>query len=259
MKRSTNYEGYWDSAEAVAEYSAAPFLLRGERLALAACLAGGLAGRPVLDLACGAGRTTFFLQQMGAKIIAVDIAENLILAARRDFPGIDFRVGDAESLEFDDNSFDAVLFSFNSLDCLYPKEKRRNSIHEIWRVLRPNGSFVFSHHNLAALFCGWYRFLRPAKLRYRLTHILNGDAFKPECYLPELGLPQMKMYFAWPKQVIADLTQSGFELVHIFPNDPVLWFLQRLLHTDRLTRLAEPWPYYVWRKIAASSGTSRQH
>jgi SAM-dependent methyltransferase len=258
VKRSTNHEAYWDSPESIAEYSAAPFLLRGERLALAACFEGGFAGRPVLDLACGAGRTTYFLQQMGAEVIAVDIAENLIRAARRNFPGIDFRVGDAEFLEFADNSFDAVLFSYNSLDCLYPKEKRLNSLREVWRVLRPNGSFVFSHHNLGALFCGWYRFLRPAKLHYRLTHILNGNAFRPECYLPELGLPEMNMYFAWPRQVIADLMHSGFVTLHIFPNDAILWFLQRSLGTNRLTRLAEPWPYYVCRKLAASTARSGQ-
>jgi SAM-dependent methyltransferase len=256
--RSTNYETYWDSPESVSEYSAAPYLHRGERLALAACLEGGLAGRQVLDLACGAGRTTYFLQQMGAQVIGVDIAENLIRAARKDFPGIDFRVGDAESLEeFEDHSFDAVQFSWNSLDVLYPKEKRLNSLHEIWRVLRPNGAFVFSHHNLAALFCGWYRTLRPAKLHYRLTHILNGNALKSECYLPEFCVPGMKTYFAWPKQVIADLRHVGFEPAHIFPNDPVLWFLQRLLRTERLTRLADPWPFYVCHKVAASADQSR--
>jgi SAM-dependent methyltransferase len=246
---SANYEAYWDSPESLAEYSAKPFLNRGERLALAACVEGGLVGREVLDLACGAGRTTYFLQQMGAKIVAVDIAENLILAARKSFPGIDFRVGDAEFLEFADHSFDAVLFSFNSMDCLYPKDKRINSLREIWRVLRPDGSFIFSHHNLAALFCGWYRFLRPSKLHYRLTHILNGNAFKSDCYLPEFGLPQMNMYFAWPRQVIDDLKWAGFEVVHIFPNDPLLWLLQRSLRTDWFTRLADPWPYYVCRKV----------
>jgi SAM-dependent methyltransferase len=250
----TNYEQYWDSPESVAEYAAAPFLIRGERLALAA-VAGGLAGRQVLDLACGGGRTTYFLHKMGARVIGVDIAENLIIAARKDFPEIDFRVGDAESLQFEADSFDMVLFSFNSLDCLFPKEKRMNSLREIHRVLRPGGSFVFSHHNFGAFFCGWYKFMRPRKLRYRLTHILNGNAFKPESYLPELGLPQMNMYFAWPKQVIADLARMGFEVVHIFPNDPVLWLLQRALHTDRLTRLADPFPYYVCRK--ATPGVTR--
>lgn len=244
----SNFEQYWDSAESVSLYGAAPFLFQGEQLAFAA-IAGDISGHSVLDLACGAGRTTHFLHRMGARVIGVDIAANLIEAARRQFPGIDFRVGDATALSFPDESFDVVLVSFNSFDCLYPKEMRLQSLREVWRVLRPNGRLVFSHHNSAALFFGWYRFLRPAKLAYRLRHILNGDAFRRECYLPEFNVPGMKTYFAWPRQVVADLGKAGFEPVAVFPNDPLLGKLQKRLHTDQLTRLAEPWPYHVCQKV----------
>jgi SAM-dependent methyltransferase len=249
----SNSEHYWDSDESLSLYDAAPFLFQGEQLAFAA-IAGNITGHSVLDLACGAGRTTHYLHQMGARVIGVDIAANLLEAARRRFPEIDFRLGDATALSFPDESFDVVLVSFNSFDCLYPKERRLKSLREVWRVLRPNGQLVFSHHNSAALFFGWYRFLRPAKLAYRLRHILNGDAFRPECYLPEFNVPGMKTYFARPRQVTADLGRAGFERLAVFPNDPLLGKLQKVLHMDTLTRLAEPWPYYVCQKEKLQRG-----
>src|SRR5437879_4706603 len=117
---SSNSEHYWDSDQSLSLYDAPPFLFRGEQLAFAA-IAGNITGHSVLDLACGAGRTTHYLHQMGANVIGVDIAANLLEAARRRFPDIDFRLGDATALSFPDESFDVVLVSFNSFDCLYPK------------------------------------------------------------------------------------------------------------------------------------------
>jgi SAM-dependent methyltransferase len=248
LSHMSNYQRYWDTPQSVARYAAAPFLLQGELLALPMCVPGGLEGRKVLDLGCGAGRTTHFLREMGATVTGVDLAAKLVSAARERFPDIEFRVGDMAALEFAAASFDLVLVSFNSLDYLHPKEVRLRGLREFWRVLLPGGALCFSHHNLAALFFGWYRFMRPAKLAYRLRHIVDGSAWKAEAYLPEIEAPGLKAYFGWPKQVVADLKSTGFELEHIFPNDPLLWRVQRALHTDFFTRLSDPWPYYVCRK-----------
>lgn len=244
----TNNEDFWESPEAVAFYSAEPFLFRGERLAFASCFPDGFVGRRVLDLGCGAGRTTHFLHEMGADVVGVDISRNLIRSARQRAPHIDFRIGDAESLDFDDASFDAVLFSFNGLDCLYPKDRRLKSIREVWRVLRPDGRFIFSHHNLAAFFFGWYKSSRPKKVRFRANHIINRNAFKNECYLRSLDAGGLMFYYAWPKQVIADVGELGFKLMHIYPNSLLLVVLQHSLRTNWFTKLADPWPYYVFCK-----------
>jgi len=240
--------GYWDSPESVAIYSAEPYLFHGERLAFASCYPDSCKGRRVLDLGCGAGRTTLLLDKMGADVVGVDISRNLIRSAQQRAPHIDFRVGNAESLDFDDTSFDTVLFSFNGLDCLYPKDRRLRSIREVWRVLRPDGRFIFSHHNLTAFFFGWFKGLRPRKLRFRAKHILNGNAFKSECYLRAMDSGGVMMYYAWPKQVIADVCETGFEIMHIYPNNLLLAVLQHNLKTNWFTELACPWPYHVYRK-----------
>lgn len=246
---SQNEKKYWESPEVVAKYSRKPFLLRGERSAFASCFPDGLSGKCVLDLGCGTGRTTHFLHKMGADVLGVDISRNLIAAARHMEPHIDFREGNAVSMEFADESFDAVVFSFNGLDCIHPKDARLKAIHEVHRVLSPKGRFIFSNHNLAALFFGWYKFMRPWKLLFRAKHILNGDVLKRECYL---SAPQdsdgLLFYYAWPKQVSADMVKCGFNLLHIYPNSLFLDFIQSSLRTNFFTKLADPWPYYIFCK-----------
>ena len=49
--------------------------------------------------------------------------------------------------EFEDNSFDFVLFSFNGIDSFGPQD-RLKALKEIRRVLKNNGYFCFSSHNL---------------------------------------------------------------------------------------------------------------
>lgn len=251
---ASNFEQFWDSEGAVGDYAVRPYLLRGERLALAA-VESEIRGHAVLDLACGAGRTTYFLHRMGARVTGVDIAANMIAAARQRFPAIDFRVGDATDLEFSDESFDVVLVAFNGLDYLYPKEARLKGLREIWRVLRPDGYLIFSHHNSAFLFFGWYKGWRPRMLSYRLRSILAGTAFAPECYLPEREArrtaPGLRSYYAWPRKVLADAAAIGFAATAVFPSDPLLSALHKVLRVDALTRLADPWPYHLCRKVRA--------
>ena len=106
----------------------------------------------ILDLGCGAGRTTFNLYKIGYKnIIGLDLANNMISAAnkyaREHQYNIDFITGDACSLPFENNIFDFVFFSFNGLQ-LIPKEKNRMQvIYEVYRVLRKGGYFIFTAHN----------------------------------------------------------------------------------------------------------------
>jgi len=102
----------------------------------------------ILDLGCGAGRTTRALKDLGYQdIIGVDISDKLIAQAKKLHFDIDFQVGDACRLDFPDNYFDLVFFSFNGIDYIYPESERIEAIKEIYRVLKKDGLFVYSSHN----------------------------------------------------------------------------------------------------------------
>lgn len=74
-------------------------------------VAGLTSGQRALDVGCGPGALTARLVPLvgAAGVSAVDPSPPFVSAARQRFPGVDIAVGSAESLDFDDDTFDAAL------------------------------------------------------------------------------------------------------------------------------------------------------
>ena len=93
----------------------------------------------VLDVACGTGNATIPAAQTGARTTGLDLTPELLEGARKRAAEAGVEVGwiegDAESLPFDDASFDVVLSTFG---CMFAPDHRRAAA-EIARVLRPAG------------------------------------------------------------------------------------------------------------------------
>lgn len=96
-------------------------------------------GEKVLDLATGTGWTARLVAATGASTTGVDIAGEKITAARAlSDESIDFQVGDAEALPFDDAAFDAVVSTCGIQFVVKPED----AAAELSRILRPGGRFV---------------------------------------------------------------------------------------------------------------------
>jgi SAM-dependent methyltransferase len=98
-----------------------------------------LGGVRFLDVACGTGQLAELAAAAGANVIGVDFSPVLIgtakeLAAAKGLE-IDFRVGDAERLEFEDASFDVVSSTFGHMFAPDHQAVAR----ELARVVRPSG------------------------------------------------------------------------------------------------------------------------
>jgi ubiquinone/menaquinone biosynthesis C-methylase UbiE len=65
-------------------------------------------GERLLDVGCGTGHWSAFFSEMGYQVEGVDIAPEMVEAARRAVPACSFRVADACDLPFEDGSFDVV-------------------------------------------------------------------------------------------------------------------------------------------------------
>ena len=96
-------------------------------------------GERILDLATGTGWTSRSLARRGAQVVGVDIAADLLAAAREfarhDQLPIDYRLADAEALPFDAGQFDAVISTCGVMFAGKPEA----AAAEIARVVRPGG------------------------------------------------------------------------------------------------------------------------
>jgi SAM-dependent methyltransferase len=120
---------------------------------------------PVLDLGCGAGRTTHALAVLGYQPIGLDLSGTLLAAARHASPQGRFVRADVRSLPFPSAHFAQALFSFNGIDYVYPLADLRSAFREIQRVLRPGGVFVYSGHNVLGHFGRYGRSWRTCTTR----------------------------------------------------------------------------------------------
>jgi SAM-dependent methyltransferase len=101
-------------------------------------------GERILDLATGTGWTSRLVARRGANVVGVDIAEDLLAAARdkarREGLAIDYRTGDAEALPFDDGAFDAVVSTVGIMFASRPEA----AAAELARVTKPGGRIALT-------------------------------------------------------------------------------------------------------------------
>jgi len=94
--------------------SYASFFAGNTRQTVNALLDAGAVGGAmrVLDVACGPGHVAAAAAARGAHAIGCDLSGEMLAAAGRLHPELEFRAGDAEALPFGDRAFDAVVCNF---------------------------------------------------------------------------------------------------------------------------------------------------
>ena len=104
-------------------------------------------GLEVLDLGCGDGTTAIPEAKLGANVLGVDIASNLVEAGRQraralGLENLRFQEGDACNLQpLKDGSFDLVVSIFGAMFAPKPFEVAK----EMVRVTRPGGRIVMGN------------------------------------------------------------------------------------------------------------------
>ncbi|PIX35074.1 MAG: class I SAM-dependent methyltransferase [Candidatus Infernicultor aquiphilus] len=201
----------------------------------------------ILDIGCGAGRTSIGLYKLGYHLIeGLDLSEAMIAQARRISKelkyDITFSVGDAACLDYDDETFEVALFSFNGIMQIPGKENRIKVLKEIKRILKSEGYFLFTTHDHDS---GkeYESFWQEEKKKWAL-HIQDKS-------LHEFGDRVIKMeerdtflHFPTREEVISCLKEAGFVLIERilrsvlceeseevkkFSTDCVLWLVHKPL------------------------------
>lgn len=101
-------------------------------------------GERILDVATGTGWTSRLVARRGARVTGVDIAAELIAAARdrakAEGLAIDYRIADAEALPFEDGAFDAVVSTAGVMFASRPE----TAAAELARVTRKGGRLALT-------------------------------------------------------------------------------------------------------------------
>ncbi len=103
-------------------------------------------GQRLLDVAGGTGDISFrFLKRAGrGQATVLDLTEPMLIEGRKRAEAaqlgesLDWVVGDAMALPFEDNSFDVYTISFGIRNVTRPAD----ALAEAWRVLRPGGRLM---------------------------------------------------------------------------------------------------------------------
>ncbi|MFN8254137.1 MAG: bifunctional demethylmenaquinone methyltransferase/2-methoxy-6-polyprenyl-1,4-benzoquinol methylase UbiE [Bacteroidales bacterium] len=99
----------------------------------------------ILDIATGTGDLALAALRISPKkITGIDISEGMLAVGKQKIlkkkldKMIEFRIGDSENLEFEDNTFDAAMVAFGVRNF----ENLHNGLAEIARVIKPGAPFV---------------------------------------------------------------------------------------------------------------------
>ncbi|GAA3773184.1 bifunctional demethylmenaquinone methyltransferase/2-methoxy-6-polyprenyl-1,4-benzoquinol methylase UbiE [Corallibacter vietnamensis] len=99
----------------------------------------------ILDIATGTGDLAINLAQTKAKkIVGLDISSGMLEIGKQKIEKkglnstIEMVLGDSENMPFEDNTFDAITVAFGVRNF----ETLEKGLAEIYRVLKPNGTFV---------------------------------------------------------------------------------------------------------------------
>jgi len=102
-------------------------------------------GMKVLEIGCGTGLLTQEIAKHPVHLYAIDISPELVEIAKQNNAGshIQFTVGNAYHMTFEDQSFDAILGSsvLHHLDV-------NLALKEFYRVLKPGGNICFTEPNM---------------------------------------------------------------------------------------------------------------
>jgi len=131
-------------------------------------LLGTLAPGTALDAACGTGRQSFVLAELGHRVVGIDGSPEMLERARSRVPSAEFRVGSLTDLPVESGSFDLAVCSL----ALTHLEDPAPAIEELARAVKPGGRVVISDVHPIWISLGAQAAYRVAALDERLSPLV---------------------------------------------------------------------------------------
>lgn len=180
--------------------------------------------RRILEVGCGTGALLQHLvSHPDQHCVGLDLSRGMLQQCRNKF-AINKKAalvqGDLSASCFQENGFDAVLGVFSFFN-LYPSDERKRLLHEIRRLLKPNGIFLTDFFTVRR----YQQLLNNPETSHRDTTFKIeqvvlpplSDAARTDPYIIERVLTtaehsaSKRLYFLDPQQTQRELSAAGFE------------------------------------------------
>ena len=123
------------------------------------------AGRRVLDLAVGAGRSTRYLAPFAAEYLGIDLSPPMLSLARARYPQVRFLDMDVREIgKLPAQGFDFIFGPWNILSA-FSHDERLQIIRRVHDLLAAGGLFAFSAHNRDWKHAGGHPLSKPLRPR----------------------------------------------------------------------------------------------
>lgn len=189
----------------------------------------------LIDIGAGFGRLTSAYSPLFKKCFLVDPSEDLLGQAKLNFKGLKnltFKVGEAEKLPVDSESFDVALM----VRVIHHLEDPTKALAEVYRVLKPGGFLILE-------------FANKIHFRARIRALLKGNFsfasdFSPQEQRTPISINTGKIAFLnhHLEKIKQDLKKAGFKILEVLSvsnfrlplikkliPSPLLLFLESLL------------------------------
>jgi ubiquinone/menaquinone biosynthesis C-methylase UbiE len=175
----------------------------------------------ILDLACGKGRHSFTIANLGMDVLGIDLSPSSIQeASKSEYASLQFVEGDMRMLQFN-QEFDVVVNLFTSFGYFENLSDNEKVLDGVKRSLKNGGLFVLDFFNGVkvekdlvkneSLIRGGVRFDISRKVE-------NGRVIK-DIRFDDKGKShhfQEKVQLIYPQEFMSMLENSGFEIIHTF-------------------------------------------
>lgn len=178
-------------------------------------------GSNILDLACGAGRHSIHLSQLGYRVTGLDLSENSIQKAKLHESGsLTFGVHDMREV-YAPNEFDAILNLFTSFGYFDEQSDNLKVMQSVHAMLRHQGVFVIDFMNAAKVVKNLVteEIKEINGIRFEIQRVFDGKHIHKRIEFEDQG---EHYRFSERVQALSEddfslmLNASGFEVLNVF-------------------------------------------
>lgn len=91
----------------------------------------------ILDIGSGPGQFSKYINERGFDVSGIDYSDEMVAIAKKKVPSVTFQKMDMRKLEFEPETFDALLVSYSLIHI--PSNQIPSTLKGFNRVLKPNG------------------------------------------------------------------------------------------------------------------------